>query len=291
MSEPKECRHGGETRSNGNCTNPDPDDGLPVQCVGSWATDKHHYLRNYIEATRSVRKRYVSGEPGRNGGAAFVDLFAGPGRARVRDSGDIIDGSPLIALAHDHAPFTSVVLCELDDENADTLRQRTAAHSNRVCVLHGDCNDVVDDALRVIPEHGLNIALVDPFGLSPLRFETLSKLAAIKRMDFLLHFPTSTIKRNFQHNSLKRDIDRFLGTDVWRERMGEGLKISVLIQVLREQLAAFGYDTNDVLRSVPIKNNQRGVLYHLVFASKHDRGGKIWNSITKNEPSGQKSLF
>ena len=32
-------------------------------------------------------------------------------------------------------------------------------------------------------------------------------------------------------------------------------------------------------------------LYHLVFASKDKLGEKIWNSITKNAPSGQGNLF
>jgi len=35
-----------------------------------------------------------------------------------------------------------------------------------------------------------SFALVDPFGLTPLHFETLAKLAWFERMDILLHFPT-----------------------------------------------------------------------------------------------------
>ncbi len=32
-------------------------------------------------------------------------------------------------------------------------------------------------------------------------------------------------------------------------------------------------------------------LYYLVYASKSERGDKIWQSITKNKPSGQRGLF
>src|SRR5882762_5998726 len=55
MQNSERCAKGGPKKANGNCTNPDPDDGLPVQCVGPWTKDKHHYLRQYIEATRAVR--------------------------------------------------------------------------------------------------------------------------------------------------------------------------------------------------------------------------------------------
>src|SRR5687768_5579403 len=96
-----DCEQGGETKDNGNCTAPAPDDHLPVQCVGSWAKDKHYYLERYIDATRAVRAKYLRPAGSRPaGGAAFVDLFAGPGRCRLRESGQIINGSPLIALAN-----------------------------------------------------------------------------------------------------------------------------------------------------------------------------------------------
>jgi hypothetical protein len=84
MSSRSGCKDGGETLENGNCTNPGPD-GLAVQCVGQWAADKYYYLRQYIAATKAVRGGFIA--PKGNGGAAFIDLFAGPGRVRVRDTG------------------------------------------------------------------------------------------------------------------------------------------------------------------------------------------------------------
>jgi len=54
MPKPDNCPHGGPTKKNGNCMVP-AEDGLPVQCVGPWAKDKHDYLRRYIEATKGPR--------------------------------------------------------------------------------------------------------------------------------------------------------------------------------------------------------------------------------------------
>src|SRR5688572_32795654 len=87
------CKFGGPQLENGNCTNPSPADGLSVQSVGQWVLDKHHLLKQYIDATWAVRARYLP--PQGNGGAAYIDLFAGPGQVRIRNTPEILDGRPL----------------------------------------------------------------------------------------------------------------------------------------------------------------------------------------------------
>jgi three-Cys-motif partner protein len=285
MTTKASCKDGGETRANGNCTAPAPD-GFPAQCVGQWAADKHYYLQQYIEATREVRSRFLP--PKGSGGAAFIDLFAGPGIVRVRDSGEIREGSPMVALRHAAAPFTRVILCDLDSDNANALRARTSSQAGRVSVIEGDCNDKIDHVAAAIPKLGLNIALVDPFGLRALKFSSLKRLAGFKRMDLVIHFPTGDIKRNLgQSEKTKGWLDDALGTDEWARTIASPTDVAGLIDVLKRQLGKLGYQSRDV-RSEPIKNNQKSTLYHLVYASKNKLGDKIWQSITKNKPSGQK---
>jgi three-Cys-motif partner protein len=129
------CKLGGPTKDNNNCTNPADDDGLPVQCIGAWSRDKHHYLNLYLKASSNPRRKFLPPEGA--GGAAFIDLFAGPGRARVATTGEIVDGSPLIALKQP-VPFSRVILCELDRENVEALEQRTARYRG-VKIIPGDC--------------------------------------------------------------------------------------------------------------------------------------------------------
>ena len=82
MSDEERCRYGGRKLSNENCENP-ADDGLPSQSVGAWTRLKHERFRAYLAATRAVRAKFIT--PKGTGGAAFIDLFAGPGLVRVRD--------------------------------------------------------------------------------------------------------------------------------------------------------------------------------------------------------------
>lgn len=282
----------GRTKGNGNCPLPDPADGLPVQCVGAWVPEKHDYLRRYIEATHAVRSRYLP--PRGPGGAAFIDLFAGPGRARVRPNGALIDGSPLIAARHTQSPFSDLLLCDLDSENVEGLRARLKDDS-RVCVFHGDCNEKIAAVVARVPLHGLNMALLDPFGVTPLRFETIKALAQFERMDLILHFPTADVKRNFDlyFRQKPERIDRFVGTAHWRERVRDPEEVHLLAGVLREQLKAFGYgDQDDAVRYMPsIRTDQNVPLYHLAFVAKHPVAERIWQSVVRTEGSGQKRIF
>lgn len=286
------CREGGPTKPNGNCTNPGPD-GLAVQCVGEWAEhEKHEYLRRYIDATRQTRRKFlVPGRHGRPGGAGYVDLYAGPGKVRLRDSGEVFDGSPLIALGHDEAPFTTVVLCDIDDENVSTLRARTAAHADRTQIIPGDCNAVVDRIVAALPEYGLNIAFVDPFKLEPLHFGTLAKLAALERLDLVVNFPTQDAKRNLQHylKPGNETLDRALGTPAWRESVHSPSDVHRVLDILIAQLEGLGY-TGTRNRTIPVTQSTNAELYRLIFASKHPLGDKIWTSVTTHSARGQRGF-
>lgn len=287
MSTKSDCKKGGPTLANGNCTNHAPD-GLPVQCVGHWAADKHFYLKQYIEATRAVRVEFLP--PKGVGGAAFVDLFAGPGVVRFRETGEIKDGSPMVALRHLEAPFSRVILCDVDPGNVRALRARTSPYEGRTSVLEGDCNELIDQVFELIPPRGLNIALIDPFGLKALKFSTIRRLAECKRMDLVIHFPAADIKRNLGQNpQTQLWLSQALGTSDWRSKIASDTDVAGLIDVFKQQLASLGYLSQEV-RSEPIRNSQNLPLYYLVYASKNKRGDKIWQSITRNAPSGQRGF-
>jgi three-Cys-motif partner protein len=290
MRELERCAEGGPRKANGNCTNPDPGDGLPVQCVGPWVKDKHHYLREYIEETSGTRRNYLSPTGGRPfaGGAAFIDLFAGPGRARIRSTGEIIDGSPLIALSHVAAPFSRVILCDVDEENVSALEARTAKYGKRVSVVPGDCHAKIDEIMALVPRHAFNIALIDGFNLGSLLFPTIAKLAQRKRMDLIIHFPTMDAKRNYTRGALRK-LGHATGSNSMEDLIGRPKDIAKAILELRASLKSLGY-TGYRSIAVPIKNTKNGTLYHLLHASKAGKGDAIWSNVTKRAGSGQISL-
>lgn len=279
------CGFGGSRKPNGNCEVVDPDDQLPVQGVGEWSLEKHNWLQRFIAATRATRAKYVPEGP-QKGGSAYVDLFAGPGRVRVQDTKESQDGSPLIALAETRAPFSRVILADLDGENIAALRARTAAKANRTVIIEGDSNERIADIVKAIPVHGLNLAFVDPFGPSLLKWNTVAQLGAFSRMDMLVNMPTGFIKRNFDRESFLLRIDAMLGTAKWRDNVTEANEAAKLIEHLRAQLATLGYRP-ERSRVAQIKNTKNVLMFHLAFFSKHELGDKIWNSVVRTTPGGQ----
>jgi three-Cys-motif partner protein len=277
-----ECRN----KTTGNCTLAREDD-LPVQCVGEWAKEKHDFIRRYIAATGGPRKKYASKG---TGGLCYIDLFAGPGRAYISKTKEFIDGTPLIAASAPLQPYTSLVLCDLIDENIEALRIRMAGRGT-AHLVPGDCNEMIEVVASNIPKHALSLAVVDPFGASALDFATLRRLAQFARMDLIVHFPTMGIKRNFAKADYDKTIDRFLGTTAWRSDVREADEVVKLIPHMKRQLVALGYAKDEEVREIEVRNDQRGVLYHLFFASKSPLGNKIWKSITKTTATGQREMF
>jgi three-Cys-motif partner protein len=273
----RECRD-----EAGNCTVAVDSDGFPIQCVGEWVLHKQHYIRNYFTATSGVRRQF--NEDGPRAGSVYLDMYAGNGRARIRETCDRIDGSPLLAINGHHEPFTDIILCELNGANAAALRSRTAGN-RRVRVEEGDCNDLIARiiAQQMFPRYAYGIALLDPFAPSALAFETVRRLSAFPHIDLIINFPTGSIRRNFQN---PEHVHRYMGR---RVTMLHGSDVAELIPIYREQLVSLGF-RDEYIRMPRIANSSNVTLYHLIFASKNELGDTIWNSVTRNAPNGQRSL-
>src|SRR5207237_5242123 len=121
-------------------------------------------------------------------------------------------------------------LCDLDEENVAALRKRVQPFGGRATVIAGDCNATINSVIRETPPFGLNIALIDPYGLRPLSHETWGKLATVGKMDLLFHFPTGDIQRNLANNA--NYLDRFLGTQAWRPLVRRPKDVVQLLDVL-----------------------------------------------------------
>jgi len=284
----EKCHCGQPRLANENCSKCQ-EDGRPLQCVGPWAKEKHDYLERYMGATWAARIKYLtpSADFPKPGGAAYIDLFAGPGRSKVDTTGEVIDGSPVVAAQHQKCPFSKLIFCDIDPDNVRALDHRLSAHRDRVKIIEGDCVASIDEIANEIPPHGLNFALIDPFGPNGLRWSVLERPARFPRMDLLIHFPTGSLKRNLHNHP---DFNRIVGNS---KSLGEVLgshDVANAMKQLRENLARLGY-TGQQVRCIDIRNSKQVILYHLFFASKKELADNIWSSIAKTNAHGQRSLF
>jgi len=279
-------------------------DGLPVQCVGAWAEDKYFFLETYLNASCEVRRKFAD-----KNNAVFIDLFAGPGKCAIkREKREILSGG-MRALQRDEAPFNELFFFDISKANTEALLKRVNNKAN--ChVICGDSNALVSNLVSSLLQkyYRYHFAFIDPFGPDNLKFNTLKELASLDRMDMLIHFPIGAIKRNLPNWKKKTNtiLDEFLGTDLWRTKIDgvSGNQIfKILIDVFKEQLKTVGYPEEGLklvssgkdiyagLPTVSVKNTKDVDLYVLILASKHRLAQKIWTSIIKMNPNGQKTFF
>ncbi len=90
--------------------------------------------------------------------------MAGPGKNRIRDTKQIILGSPLLSLTTKY-PFTGYFFIDLDPANTSALEERCKASPSlgNVHLKTGDCNILVNDVVKELKlnEHkSLNLAFL-----------------------------------------------------------------------------------------------------------------------------------
>jgi three-Cys-motif partner protein len=174
----------------------DDEDGLPREIVGAWVREKHARLQRYIDISRSVRKKWVKGG---SSGCTFIDLYCGPGRARIRDTPDVLPGSPLAAWSESvkgGSPFTEIHIADMAPNLVSAATNRLKAIGAPAQFECGPAIETVDKIIAKLNPHGLHLALLDPFNLNDLPFEIIRKLAALKHVDILIHLSSQDLNRN-----------------------------------------------------------------------------------------------
>jgi len=177
----------------------DPADSLIADVVGAWASEKHQRLREYVDASRGVRAKFLP--PRGTGGATYIDLFSGPGRSFVEDDKTFIDGSPLVAYESarmSRTKFSALHFNDLERGNVDALRQRIAKLGGAANYYSQEAERAVDSIVYALNPAGLHFAFLDPYNLASLPFSIIKKLAALPKMDMLIHVSLYDLQRNLR---------------------------------------------------------------------------------------------
>ncbi|HEY7120544.1 MAG TPA: three-Cys-motif partner protein TcmP [Tepidisphaeraceae bacterium] len=260
---------------------PPRDDGLLTPLVKPWSSDKHYFLRRYIDAFTTAMKRKWE--------LHYVDLFAGAGIEDVKGRG--LDwGSPLIAAQAPHQ-FSRLHVNEYAEDRFNALAARLARFQqpSRPQLLRGDANQIVGQIVKLIPAKSLSLAFLDPYGLH-LHYSTVRQLAD-RAIDLIIFFPDHIDAlrnwRAYYADNPESNLDLVLGTGEWRERKASTPRdrwVDVLRQLYEEQLRRLGYIEFHYER---ICRPDGRHLYRLIFCSRHPIGGQIWTGTSSKKPDGQ----
>ena len=266
----------------------DPDDGLPVAVVGAWSEEKHERLRRYVDASRAVRRMYMDRSE-----ASYIDLFCGPGRAKIEGKDRFIDGGAVAAcrMAREKGvPFSIVHIGDTNSTLVDACVRRLEALGERVVKHQGPAEKTVDEVSRKLNPHGLHLAYLDPYNLGTLPFSIIERLASIKRMDMILHVSKQDLQRNLARYFKSADSPLHRFAPGWRSNVDNS---SVPNLAMRAAVVSHWLDLVRSLDMAPSRaeliTGSRGQhLYWLIFASRSDRADGLWTAI--RNLGGQREL-
>ena len=263
------------------------DDGYLTPEIGSWGEDKYDLVKKYAELfATSMKKKWDT--------RVYVDLFAGPGRARIKRSQTIVLGSPLIAMSV-RDPFDKYIFCEEDTEKLKALKNRVQAEYAQLNAVFvpGDANKVANKILDELPyskeKRMLGFCFADPYKLKNLNFQTIKTLSK-RYMDFLILIPTgmdALRNQTLYEKSGDTTVQDFLGDPEWSERWRgarkQGIKFDRFItEDYERRMSDLRYIYGGTQDSVLIRSTEKRLrLYRLSFFSRHPRGQEFWNEARK----------
>jgi three-Cys-motif partner protein len=258
---------------------------LELDEIGYWSEIKLDIIRDYAKAYSTIlsKKRLQH---------IYIDAFAGAGIHLSKTTGDLVEGSPLIAV-NTEPPFKEYHLIDFDGHKVENLRTMFAGRPD-VHVYEGDCNQVLLD--KVLPkaryeDYRRGLCLLDPYKLN-LNWNVIHKIGQMKSIDMFLNFPIADMNRNvFWHDPSGVDADdigrmnAFWGDEIWRSVAYKPVKtlfdiedektdnktIAAAFQERLRNVAGFG----NVPPPIPMRNTKGATVYYLYFASPKPVAQKI----------------
>lgn len=265
----------------------DPQDGFPREIVGSWAAEKHQRLRHYIDISRAARRKF-------KGDSTFIDLYCGTGRARIKQTQEIVDGGALTAglEAGKKDPFGRMYVADLDAENVNACTTRmTQAGLVNVEALVGPADRTVQTIVSKLSPSGLHFAFLDPYNLMTMPFSVIQALAKFPRMDLLIHFSMMDLQRNVGQLMKSERLNEF--APGWQDSIDPNvrgdIKVQSVFQYWCELIKSLGYK-DPTYQAELVKGDRNQPLYRLVLASKADLGKQFWAEISNISPQGRLML-
>jgi len=264
--------------------------------IGIWSEVKLAIIKKYAAAYTTVldsqrrdhfpRMRWF-----------YIDGYAGSGHHVSKTRGDLVEGSPLIAL-NTKPPFHEYHFIDSDTGRAAELRKESGDRQD-VFTYSEDCNTVL---LRdVFPradysQYKRALCLLDPYNID-LKWEVIEAAGKSRSVEIFMNFMIMDVNRNAMRKNPDKSVaskvaqmTRLWGDDSWldagydqiptlfedtrpvkvsNERFAEAFRQRLIKQ------AGFKF----VPKPMPMKTKTNSVIYYLYFASQKEAGKDIVTDI------------
>lgn len=227
----------------------------------------------------------------------YIDAYAGSGHHVSKTSGDLVEGSPLIAL-NTSPPFYEYHFIDSDTGRAAELRKE-AGNRPDVFTYDEDCNTVLLSKVFPRADYGQfkrALCLLDPYNID-LTWEVIEAAGKSRSVEIFMNFMIMDINRNAMRKNPDKSIaskvaqmTRLWGDESWKNEGYDQVPTlweeTVPVKVSNERFAeAFrqrlikkaGFKF--VPKPMPMKTKTNSVIYYLYFASQKEAGMDIVTDI------------
>ena len=268
--------------------------GVGYDEIGIWSEVKLAIIREYASAYSTIMEAYRR-ERIRSLRWIYIDAYAGPGYHLSRTSGEMVEGSPLIALST-NPPFHEYHFIDTEQQRARQLRE-LAGERPDVFVYSEDCNQVL--LREVFPrarygDYRRALCLLDPYNID-LTWQVIEAAGKARSVEVFVNLMIMDINRNAMRRnpdeSIQSKMDQLTklwGDESWKEAgyatdrdlFGEPEKVSneEFAEAFRQRLkkkAGFKY----VPSPMPMKTRSNSTIYYLYFASQKPAAERIVSDI------------
>jgi len=249
------------------------DDGLYTPGIGEHSLKKIHVHNRYCRMfTTAMRDKWQM---------AYVGLYSGAGRARVKTTGAIVETSALGAMRQPHL-FAKYIFVDTEAKCVDALAERwpVVAPQANVEIVKKDVNASVAEIRAKLPANKrlLTFCFVDPFSID-LHFETIQQLSDL-RIDFLILLMLGNdVRRNFKLYSRAQStrIANFIGSTDWRrEYKDDGDPLRYVWTKFDAAMQRLAYPSTKNMTFQVNVTGKNVLLYLLAFYSKDQAGLRLW---------------
>lgn len=124
-----------------------PDDGLHTPVIKRHSLEKIQLHNFYVSMFTTAMYQHWEQ-------LAYLGLYSGAGRARLEESGEIVETTALGAFRVEHS-FTKYILVDSDAQCIDALEHRIAAlpEAHDVTLIQKDVSEAVPDILEAMPRY------------------------------------------------------------------------------------------------------------------------------------------
>jgi three-Cys-motif partner protein len=255
---------------------------MMVRISNAWALDKLAIVECYVNGFSLACSGQATWQ--------VVDGFAGPGVNRIKATGELVWGTPMVcAAASPEVP--AILAMDLGIAEIEALTARSWDFRDRVTVRRGDVNHDLLPAMRdELSPTAPTLCILDPEGME-LDFETIGAISEFRRgrtkAEVLVLLPTHTgflrtlTEKGGGFDWAPERMDRMFGTTSWRtiwDRRQAGMSseeaTAQYVRLYGQQLERLGY-THVLDRQIRERGREGRLGYYLMFASQHPVGGRV----------------